>query len=87
MQGCTVDFALDETKVGVNVKVACLSDDLGMTFQIHACNGFFLSWFHVMVEPYGVGASSAKGVSWVKGLAEFQGGDVDFDVWTGLFLS
>ena len=47
----------------------------------------FLSWFHVMVEPYGVGASSAKGVSWVKGLDEFQGGDVDFDVWTGLFLS
>lgn len=74
-----------------------LRDELGMTFGVDGrqvdprVHGgvidvvSFSACFHVIVEVDGIGASSARGVSLVEGVDEFQGGDVGLDVWTGLF--
>jgi len=54
--GVTSDFALDETNVEVNGRVAWLRDELTMTFVMD-----YLVWFH-FVRLDCVGASSAEGV-------------------------
>ena len=89
------DFALDESKVLVDVRVTRGEDDFRMSFGVHrllvdprvqggdidVVN--FLARGDMMVEFDGIGTTSTESLSRFKGLDEVEFPDEGVDLWLG----
>ena len=90
------DFALDETKVLVDVRVTWGEDDVWMSFGVHrllvdprvqggdidVVN--FLARGDMMVEFDGIGTPSTESLSRFKGLDKVEFPDEGVDLWVGV---
>ena len=91
------DFALDQTKVGSDVRVTRLGNEFRMSFGVHT--GFvdprvqggdidvmdLLVGGDMMVQFHGIGTTSAESVAGIQWFCEHQVCDKRTDVWGGVF--